>query len=400
MSNRREFITLLGGAAAAWPLVARAQQRERVRRVSVLMPFTADDPEGQARLLAFAQGLQQMGWAVGSNLRVDTRWGAGDAERNRKYAAELLALAPHVVVANGPLAVEAFLQATHDLPIVFANVPDPVGQGYVASLPRPGRNVTGFTYAEFGQSAKWLELLKEIAPRVTRAAVLLNRGVAGSMAQFGAIQGVAPSFGVEVSSIDLRDVGEVEHAITAFARAPNGGLILTGTGSGARRELIITLAARHRLPAVYPFPFHVTSGGLTSYGPDVTDNYRLAAGYVDRILKGEKPADLPVQAPTKYRLAINLNAPRAISCSRAARRRKATSSNCRRWRERSARSRRTRRARSTRGRSPTISSRPLPPAAPSLPPRTLPVIAARWSRRSARIIAVSTCWNCRPTRRA
>jgi putative tryptophan/tyrosine transport system substrate-binding protein len=309
--GRRKFLATLGGAAA-WPLAARAQHRERVRRVSVLMPFTADDPEGQARLLAFAQGLQQMGWTVGTNLRIDTRWGAGDAERNRKYAAELLALAPDVAVANGPLAVEAFLQATHDLPIVFANVADPVGQGFVASLPRPGGNVTGFTYAEFGQSAKWLELLKEIAPRVTRAAVLLNRGVAASMAQFGAIQGVAPSFGVEVSSIDFRDVGEVEHAITAFARAQNGGLILTGTGSGARRELIITLAARHRLPAVYPFPFHVTSGGLTSYGPDVTDNYRLAAGYVDRILKGEKPADLPVQTPTKYRLAINLKTAKAL----------------------------------------------------------------------------------------
>jgi len=310
--RRREFMTLLGGAAAMWSLAARAQQGERVRRVSVLTPFTADDPEGQARLLAFAQGLQQMGWAVGSNLRIDTRWGAGDAERNRKYAAELLALAPDVVVANGPLAVEAFLQATHDLPIVFASVPDPVGLGFVASLPRPGGNVAGFTYAEFGQSAKWLELLKEIAPRVTRAAVLLNRGVAGSMAQLGAIQGVAPSLRVEVSSIDFRDVGEVEHAITAFARAPNGGLILTGTGSGARRELIITLAARHRLPAVYPFPFHVSSGGLTSYGPDITDNYRLAAGYVDRILKGEKPADLPVQTPTKYRLAINLKTAKAL----------------------------------------------------------------------------------------
>jgi len=310
--RRRDFIQVIAGSVAAWPLAARAQQRERVRRVSVLTPFTADDPEGQARLLAFAQGLQQMGWTVGSNLRIDTRWGAGDAERNRKYAAELLALAPDVVVANGPLAVEAFLQATHDLPIVFANVADPVGQGFVASLPRPGGNVTGFTYAEFGQSAKWLELLKEIAPRVTRAAVLLNRGVAASMAQLGAIQGVAPSLRVEVSSIDLRDAGEAEHAISTFARAPNGGLILTGTGSGARRELIITLAARHRLPAVYPFPFHVTSGGLTSYGPDVTDNYRLAAGYVDRILKGEKPADLPVQTPTKYRLAINLKTAKAL----------------------------------------------------------------------------------------
>jgi len=309
--RRREFISLLGGAAA-WPLAARAQQRERVRRVSVLMPFTADDPEGQARLLAFAQGLQQMGWAIGSNLRIDARWGANDAERNRKYAAELLALAPDVILANGPPAVEAFQQATHDLPIVFANVTDPVAYGFVASLPRPGGNVTGFTSAEFGQSTKWLELLREIAPRVTRAAVLLNRGVAGSMAQLGAIQGVAPSFGMEVSSIDIRDVGEVEHAITAFAHAPNGGLVLTGAGSGVRRELIITLAALHRLPAVYPFPFHVTSGGLTSYGPDVTDNYRLAAGYVDRILKGEKPAELPVQAPTKYRLAINLKTAKAM----------------------------------------------------------------------------------------
>jgi putative tryptophan/tyrosine transport system substrate-binding protein len=309
--KRREFITLLGGAVA-WPLAARAQQRERVRRVGVLMPFTADDPEGQARLLAFAQGLQQVGWAVGSNLRIDTRWGGGDAERNRKYAAELLALAPDVILANGSPELRPFLQATHDLPIVFTNVTDPVGQGLVASLPRPGANVTGFTSYEFGQSTKWPELLKEIAPRVTRAAVLLNRAVASSMAQLGAIQGVAPSFGVEVSSIDLHDAGELEHAITAFARVPNGGLILTGSGSGARRELIITLAARYRLPAVYPFPFHVTSGGLTSYGPDITNHYRLAAGYVDRILKGEKPADLPVQAPTKYRLAINLKTAKAL----------------------------------------------------------------------------------------
>jgi putative tryptophan/tyrosine transport system substrate-binding protein len=311
MIGRRQFITLLGGAAA-WPLGARAQQGERMRRIGVLMPFTADDAEGQARLLAFAQGLQQMGWAVGSNLRIDTRWGAGDVERHRKYVAELLALAPDVILASGSPELRAVLQATRDLPIVFANVSDPVGQGFVASLPRPGGNVTGFTSFEFGQSAKWLELLKEIAPRVTRAAVLLNRAVAAAMAQLGAIQGVAPSFGVEISSIDVQDAGEVELAITAFARAPNGGLILTGGGSGARRELIITLAARHRLPAVYPFPFHVSSGALTSYGPDVTDNYRRAAGYVDRILKGEKPADLPVQAPTKYRLAINLKTAKAL----------------------------------------------------------------------------------------
>jgi putative tryptophan/tyrosine transport system substrate-binding protein len=309
MIRRREFITLLGGAAA-WPAVAYAQQRERVRRVGVLMPFTAEDQEGLARLLAFAQGLQQMGWAVGSDLRIDARWGAGDAERNRKYAAELLALTPDAILANGTPELRPFLQATHDLPIVFANVADPVGQGFVASLSRPGGNVTGFTSAEFGQSTKWVELLKEVAPRVTRAAVLLNR--AASMAQLGAIQGVAPSFGMEVSSIDLRDAGEVEHAITAFAGAPNGGLIVTGGGSAVRRELIITLAARHRLPAVYPFPFHVTSGGLTSYGPDITDQYRLAAGYVDRILKGERPADLPVQAATKYKLVINLKTAKAL----------------------------------------------------------------------------------------
>jgi putative ABC transport system substrate-binding protein len=254
--RRREFISLVSGAAAAaWPLAARAQQRERVRRVGVLMPFMADDPEGQARLLAFAQGLQQMGWAVGSNLRIDARLGAGDAERNQKYAAELLALFPDVVVANGPPAVEAFLKATHDLPIVFANVPDPVGYGLVASLPRPGGNVTGFTSAEFGQSAKWLELLREIAPRVTRVAVLLNRAVAGSMAQLGAIQGVAPSFGVEVSSIVLNDAGEMERAITEFARAPNGGLILTGAGSGARRELIIRLRPDTDCPRCTHSPF-------------------------------------------------------------------------------------------------------------------------------------------------
>jgi ABC-type uncharacterized transport system substrate-binding protein len=217
-----------------------------------------------------------------------------------------------VAGANGGPELRPFLQATHDLPIVFANVADPVGQGFVASLPRPGGNVTGFTSFEFGQSTKWLELLKEIAPRVTRAAVLLDRAFGASMAHLGAIQGVAPSFGVEVSSIDLRDAGEVQHAIIAFARAPNGGLIVTGGGSGARRELIITLAARHRLPAVHPFPYHVASGGLTSYGPDITDQYRLAAGYVDRILKGERPADLPVQTATKYKLVINLKTAKAL----------------------------------------------------------------------------------------
>jgi ABC-type uncharacterized transport system substrate-binding protein len=309
--GRREFITLLGGAAAAWPVVARAEQRERIRRVGVLMPFTADDVEGQARLLAFAQGLQQLGWAVGGNLRIDARWGAGDAERNRKYAAELLALAPDVVLANGSPELRPLQQATRSVPIVFVNVTDPVGQGFVASLPRPEGNITGFMAYEFGQSGKWLELLKEIAPNLTRSAVLLNRATSG-IAQLGAIQAVAPLFGVEVSPIDLREPAEIEHAITEFAHLSNGGLILTGAGSGARRELIITLAARLRLPAVYPFPYHVASGGLASHGPDIVDQYRRAAGYVDRLLKGEKPADLPVQAPSKYKLAINLKTAKAL----------------------------------------------------------------------------------------
>jgi len=310
--KRREFITLLGGAAVTWPLAARAQQPERVRRIGVLMPFTADDPEAQARMLAFAQGLQHLGWSIGRNLRIDIRWGAGDADRNRRYAAELLALTPDVVLANGSPELTPLHQATRSVPIVFANVVDPVGQGFVASLARPGGNVTGFTQSEFGQSGKWLELIKEIAPHVTRAAVLLNRAFAAGLAQLGAIQAVAPLFGVEVSPIDTRDASEIEHAVAAFARASNGGLILTGGGSAVRRELIITLAAQHRLPAVYPFPFHVTTGGLASYGPDTVDQYRRAAGYVDRILKGEKPADLPVQAPTKYELVINLKTAKAL----------------------------------------------------------------------------------------
>jgi putative ABC transport system substrate-binding protein len=283
-----------------------------MRRIGVLMPFTADDPEAQARMLAFAQELQQLGWTVGRNLRIDIRWGAGDADRNRRYAAELLALAPDVILANGGPELTPLHQATRSVPIVFANVVDPVGSGFVASLARPSGNVTGFTSTEFGQSGKWLELLKEIAPHVTRAAVLLNRAFAAGVAQFGAIQAVAPVFGVEVSPIDTRDASETEHVVAAFARASNGGLILTGGGSGVRRELIITLAARHRLPAVYPFPYHVTTGGLVSYGPDIVDQYRRAAGYVDRVLKGEKPADLPVQAPTKYRLAINLKTAKAL----------------------------------------------------------------------------------------
>jgi ABC-type uncharacterized transport system substrate-binding protein len=286
---------LLGGAAVAWPLAARAQQGERMRRVGVLMNLTADDPEASDRVTAFAQGLQQLGWTAGHNVRIDYRWGAVDGDRSRRYAAELVALAPDVILASGVPVVTALLQATRTVPIVFAQVPDPVSDGFVETLARPGGNTTGFTTFEYGMSAKWLELLKEIAPRVTRAAILRDLGIAAGSGQLGAIQAVAPSLGMELSPVGLRDAGEVERAVTAFARGSNGGLIVTGsTAAVVHRELIIMLAARHRLPAVYPFRYYVNSGGLISYGPDSIDPYRRAALYVDRILKGEKPADLPV----------------------------------------------------------------------------------------------------------
>jgi ABC-type uncharacterized transport system substrate-binding protein len=310
--KRREFITLVSGAAAAWPLAARAQQRERMRRVGVLMNRVADDPEAQARLKAFVQGLQQLGWAEGRNVRIDTRWGAGDAERYRRYAAELVALAPDVILVNGPAALAQLQQATRSLPIVFTNVTDPVGAGFVVSVARPGGNATGFMLSEYSTSGKSVELLKEIAPRVTRAAILRDPTLTSSVAQFAAIQSAAASLGVELSPIDMRNTGEIERTIAAFARAPNGGLIVTTGGSSTRRSLIVTLAARHRLPAVYPFRYYVADGGLISYGPDPIDPYRRAAGYVDRILKGEKPADLPVQAPTKYDLVLNLKTAKAL----------------------------------------------------------------------------------------
>jgi putative tryptophan/tyrosine transport system substrate-binding protein len=311
--RRREFITLLGGAVAAWPLAARAQQDGRMRRVGVLMHLAADDPEGQARIAAFTQGLQELRWTIGRNVRIDYRWAAGDAERGRKYAAELVALAPDVILAAGGAVVAPLLQATRAVPIVFAQTPDPVGAGFVASLARPGGNATGFTIFEFGMGGKWLELLKEIAPRVTRAAVLRDAALAAGTGQLGAIQSVAPSFGVELSPIDVRDAGEIERAVTAFARSPNDGLLVTGSAlATVHRDLIVALAARHRLPAVYPARYFVTDGGLFSYGPDSMDPYRQVAGYVDRILKGEKPADLPVQAPTKYELVINLKTARAL----------------------------------------------------------------------------------------
>ena len=310
--KRREFITLLGGAAA-WPLAVRAQQRERVRRIGVLMSLAADDPEGQARLTAFVQGLQELGWTDGRNVQIDYRWPAGDAERIRRYAAELAALAPDIILAGGGAVVPSLLQATRAIPIVFTQTPDPVGAGFVESLARPGGNVTGFMLYEYGIGAKWLELLKEIAPHVTRAAVIRDAAIASGIGQWGAIQTAAPSFGVELRPVDVRDASEIERAIAAFARSPNGGLIVAAsTLAVVHRDLIVTLAARHKLPAVYPSRFFVRSGGLIFYGPDSVEPHRRAAGYVDRILKGEKPADLPVQAPTKYELAINLKTAKAL----------------------------------------------------------------------------------------
>jgi putative ABC transport system substrate-binding protein len=310
--HRRDFISLIGGAAAAWPLAARAQQGEPMRRIGVLMYLAADDAEGQARLAAFAQALKQLGWSDGRNLRIDTRW--ANADDIRKHAAELVALAPDVLLAaTGTATVAPLLQATRTVPIVFVSVIDPVGAGFVASLAQPGGNATGFTIYEYSMSGKWLELLKEIAPGVTRAAVLRDPAVASGIGQFGAVQIVAPSLGVEVSPVDVRDADEIERAVAAFARGLNGGLIVTGSALGiSHRDLIIALAARHRLPAVYPLRYYVTGGGLISYGPDSIDQFRRAAGYVDRILKGEKPADLPVQAPTKFELVINLKTAKAL----------------------------------------------------------------------------------------
>src|SRR4249919_2169637 len=302
--QRRTFVTLLGGAAT-WPIAARAQ--ERVRRIGVLTNFASDDVEGQARLTAFREALRQLGWTEGGNVRIDTRWGAGDPDRYRQYAAELLALAPDVILAISSAALAPLLQATRTVPIVFTTVADPVGAGYVDSLARPGGNATGFLVWEYSIAAKWLELLKEIAPHVTRAVVLRQSAIAAGPGQFGVIQAAAPSLGVDLRVVDTRDAGEIERAITAFAQSANSGLIVTGsTGAAVHRELIITLAARHRLPAIYNSRFWTAADGLMSYGPDFLDQFRRAAGYVDRILRGEKPADLPVQAPTKFELVLNL----------------------------------------------------------------------------------------------
>src|SRR5436190_465241 len=299
--RRRDFIALTGGAAALAPLVALAQQADRMRHIGVLIGLAADDPESQARTAAFAQGLAQLGWADGRNVQVDTRWATTNPDDIRRHAAELVALAPDVILsATGTLTVAPLLQATRTVPIVFAVVIDPVGAGFVTSLAEPGGNATGFTLFEYGISGKWLELLKEIAPGVTRAAVLRDPAIASGVGQFAVVQSAASPLAVELTPVNVRDAGEIERAVTAFARGSNGSLIVTASALAVvHRDLIITLAARHKLPAIYPFRFHVTGGGLMSYGPNSIDQHRRAAGYVDRILKGERPANLPVQAPAK-----------------------------------------------------------------------------------------------------
>jgi putative ABC transport system substrate-binding protein len=310
--RRREFITFVGGAAVAWPLVARAQQSERVRQIGIILPASADDRDFQTWVEAFLQALAQLGWTIGNNVRIDTRWATTNAAEIRKHAAELAALAPDVILASGTSTVGPMLQATRTVPVVFPTVIDPVGAGFVDSLARPGGNATGFLLYEYSLSGKWLELVKEIAPAVTRVAVLRDATTSGT-GQFGAIQAVAPSLKIEVSPVNLRDVSEIEAAVETFARAPNGGLILTGSGrSILHHNLIIALAARHKLPAVYWDRSCATASGLASYGADRIDQFRRAAGYVDRILKGEKPADLPVQAPTKYQLVINLKTAKTL----------------------------------------------------------------------------------------
>ena len=309
--KRREFVTLLGGAAA-WPLAARAQQGERMRRIGVLLNLAADDPMGQARVAAFVQGLEAAGWSDGRNLRIDTRWAASDPDNFRKYAAELIALGPDVVLASTTPAVLQLQQASRTVPIVFVSAIDPVGSGLIASMARPNGNITGFVAFEYALAVKWLELLKEIAPGVKRAAVLRDPTVAAGIGQFAAIQAVG-SVGMELSAIDLRDAGEIERAIADFARRPNGGLIVTASQFGTNNPgPLVALAARHKLPSVYSFGYFASAGGLICYGPDQLDEYPRAAAYVDRILKGEKPADLPVQAPTKYQLAINLKTAKGL----------------------------------------------------------------------------------------
>jgi putative tryptophan/tyrosine transport system substrate-binding protein len=310
--RRREFVTLLGGAAAL-PLAALAQQGERMRHIGLLLPASADDPEFQARIKAFLQGLALSGWTVGRNVQLEYRWAGTNPDDIRRHATELVALKPDVILASGSTPVGALQQATRAIPIVFATAADPVGAGFVDSLSRPGGNITGFAIFEYAIGGKWLELLKEVSPRTTRVAVVRDLSIAAGPGQFAAIQNVAPSLGVEVIPVNVHDAPEIERAVVAFARSPNGGLIVTATPLAQRHhDLIVTLAARYKLPAIYFERFFVADGGLISYGADFLDQFRRAAGYVDRILKGEKPADLPVQAPTKYELAINLKTAKAL----------------------------------------------------------------------------------------
>jgi putative ABC transport system substrate-binding protein len=311
--QRRDFIKVIAGSAVAWPLAARAQQGERVRRIGILLPAAADDADFQAWLGAFLQALGQLGWTIGNNVRIDIRWATTVAAEIRRHAAELAALAPDVILASGTSTVGPMLQATRTVPVVFPTVVDPVGAGFVDSLARPGGNATGFLAFEYSLGGKWLELLKQIAPGVTRVAVLRDATIPSGTGQFGVIQAVAPSLRVEANPINMREAGEIERAVAAFARSPNGGLILTASGRAfLHHKLVITLAAQHKLPAVYYERSYIAAGGLISYGPNRIDQFRLAAGYVDRILKGEKPADLPVQAPTKYDLVINLKTAKAL----------------------------------------------------------------------------------------
>jgi len=311
--RRREFIRgIAGWTAAGWPLATKAQQSERIRRVGVLMPFTVNDTEAEARNAVFEQSLRQLGWTIGRDLQIDYRWPGGDAASIRRAAAELVALAPDVLLAAGSSTTGPLQQTTQTIPIVFANLADPVGAGFVQSLARPGGNATGFTTYEYSMSGKWVELLKQIAPHVTRVAVIRDPATAAGIGQFSAIQSVAHSLGVELTPFSARDAGDIERGIDAFARSGNGGLIVTSGGVAFRRNLILGLASQHKLPAVYPFRFYAVDGGLISYGPDNYEMFRRAAGYVDRILKGEKPGDLPVQAPTKYELVINLKTAKAL----------------------------------------------------------------------------------------
>jgi len=310
--RRRKFIALLSGTAATWPLAVRAQQAERVRRIGVLMPNEANDTESPLRVTAFTQGLQQLGWGDG-RVQIDYRWAAGDVEKARQYAIELVAMAPDVIFALGNYAVAPLLQVTRNVPIVFAVVPDPVGAGFVESLPRPGGNATGLILIEYSVSAKWLELLKQMAPSVTRVAVMRDTAIVSGIGQFGAIQSVAPSFGVELTPVDVHDARDIERSVTAFANTQNGGLIVTASASATvHRKLIMAVAAQHKLPAIYFEGYYVKDGGLMSFGPNIVDQCRRVASFVDKILKGAKPADLPVQAPSKYELVINLKTARDL----------------------------------------------------------------------------------------